>query len=112
VAIALDHSGAHHRLQFHHIFPKAVLKSSYTSREADDIANLAFISGKTNRSISNKAPVLYLPPLIEQIEETPFAVQCIPIDAHLLDLGSYKTFLQERRKRIVVALNSFIDGIG
>lgn len=46
LAIALDHSGTQHRLQFHHIFPKAVLKSSYTAREADDIANLAFIGGE------------------------------------------------------------------
>ena len=42
LAIALDHKGIHHRLQFHHIFPKAVLKETYTSREADDIANLSF----------------------------------------------------------------------
>lgn len=40
LTIALDHSGAQHRLQFHHIFPKAVLKTSLTAREADDIANL------------------------------------------------------------------------
>ncbi len=57
LSISLDHSGSHHRLQFHHIFPKALLKSSYTGREADDIANLCFISGKTNRQISNKPPV-------------------------------------------------------
>ena len=62
LAIALDHSGAQHRLQFHHIFPKAVLKTSFTAREADDIANLAFIGGKTNRAISDKAPAVYLPP--------------------------------------------------
>ncbi len=29
VTIALDHSGAQHKLQFHHIFPKAVLKGKY-----------------------------------------------------------------------------------
>lgn len=52
--ISLDHSGVHHRLQFHHIFPKAQLKNAYTSREADDIANLAFIGGKTNLAISDK----------------------------------------------------------
>ena len=54
LTISLDHSGSHHRLQFHHIFPKAQLKSSFTSREADDIANMAFIGGKTNRAISDK----------------------------------------------------------
>jgi hypothetical protein len=33
LAIALGHRGAQHRLQFHHIFPKAVLKGSFTARE-------------------------------------------------------------------------------
>ena len=42
LAIALDHSESHHRPQFHDIFPRAVLKASYTGREADDIANLCF----------------------------------------------------------------------
>jgi len=52
-----------HRLQFHHVIPKALLtkKAGVTRREADDIANLAFIGGKTNRAISDKAPALYLP---------------------------------------------------
>ena len=44
-----------HQLQFHHIFPKAQLKGIYTSREADDIANLSFVGGKTNRAISETA---------------------------------------------------------
>ena len=30
LAIALDHSGTQHKLQFHHIFPKAILNSGYT----------------------------------------------------------------------------------
>src|SRR5206468_3305070 len=66
VAIALDHSGAQNKLQFHHIFPKAVLKGGYASREADDIANLCFIGGKTNRQISDKPPQQYFPPMIEK----------------------------------------------
>lgn len=49
LAIGLDHRGSSHRLQFHHIFPKAVLKGAYTGREADDIANLAFIGGRDQR---------------------------------------------------------------
>jgi hypothetical protein len=66
LAIALDHSGSQHRLQSHHFFPKAVLKSTYLSREADDIANLAFIGGKTNRAISDKAPSKYFPGFLEK----------------------------------------------
>ncbi|HHM0546669.1 TPA: DUF262 domain-containing protein [Pseudomonas aeruginosa] len=108
LAIALDHSGAQHRLQFHHIFPKAVLKTSFTAREADDIANLAFIGGKTNRAISDKAPAVYLPPLVDRLGEPTFAAQCIPVEASLLEVESYKDFLLERRKRIATALNTFV----
>jgi len=108
LTIALDHSGAQHRLQFHHIFPKAVLKTSFTAREADDIANLAFIGGKTNRAISDKAPTVYLPPLVDQLGEPVFAAQCIPVEASLLEVGGYKAFLLERRKRIATALNTFV----
>ncbi|MCR4160240.1 DUF262 domain-containing protein [Kerstersia gyiorum] len=108
LAIALDHSGVQHRLQFHHIFPKAVLKTSFTAREADDIANLAFIGGKTNRAISDKAPEVYLPPLVDELGEPAFAAQCIPVEASLLEVESYKAFLLERRKRIATALNTFV----
>jgi hypothetical protein len=108
LAIALDHSGVQHRLQFHHIFPKAVLKTSFTAREADDIANLAFIGGKTNRAISDKAPAVYLPPLVDQLGELAFEAQCIPVEASLLEVESYKAFLLERRKRIAAALNTFV----
>ena len=112
LTIALDHSGAHHQLQFHHFFPKAQLKSSYTSREADDIANLAFIGGKTNRSISDKPPVEYLPPLIAQLGVEPFKAQAIPTDPSLLAVAAYKDFLAERRKLIADRLNEFLASQG
>ena len=108
LTIALDHSGAQHRLQFHHIFPKALLsRAGLTSREADDIANLAFIGGKTNRAISDKAPAQYLPPLIEKNHKSVMS-QAIPDDPVLLDIASYKAFLVERRKLVAVRLNEFI----
>ena len=106
--ISLDHSGAEHRLQFHHVFPKAQLKNKYTSREADDIANLAFIGGKTNRGISDKAPITYLPPLIAQHGAHIFDAQAIPTDTGLLGVENYKAFLTERRKRIAARLNRFL----
>ena len=84
VAIAMDHSGSQHKLQFHHIFPKAVLKADYTGREADDIANLCFIAGKTNRQISDKAPARYFPDMIEKSGLAAFEAQCIPTDTALL----------------------------
>lgn len=108
LSIALDHSGAQHRLQFHHIFPKAALKSPYSAREADDIANLAFIGGKTNRAISDNPPGAYLPPLIEKVGEEPFHAQCIPTSGELLNVEGYKRFLVECRTRIAERLNPFL----
>ena len=107
LAIALDHKGATHKLQFHHIFPKAVLKTAYTSREADDIANLSFIGGKTNRKISDKQPKDYLLPLMQSNTEQ-FEAQCIPIGEALLDVPSYKAFLEVRRMLIARRLNDFL----
>ena len=111
LAIALDHSGSSHRLQFHHVFPKAVLKSSYTSRDADDIANLAFIGGKTNRQISDKPPVQYFPPLIEKSGLAAFEAQCIPTGPTLLVVDGYKNFLAERRNAVSRRLNEFLGGV-
>lgn len=108
LTISLDHSGVQDRLQFHHIFPKAVLKNTYTAREADDIANLAFIGGKTNRSISDKPPTSYLPPLIEKVGPEAFAAQAIPTDGGLLDVDNYPEFLAERRRRVAERLNEFL----
>ena len=109
VAIALDHSGAQHRLQFHHIFPKAVLKTSYTGRETDDIANLCFIGGKTNRQISDKPPKLYFPEMIEKSGPAAFEAQCIPMELPLLGIEGYKSFLQKRRELVAGRLNQFLS---
>lgn len=107
--ISLDHKGAQHKLQFHHIFPKAVLKAAgLTARMADDIANLSFISGKTNRQISDKAPDKYLGEYVEKAGKGAFDAQCIPTDAALLAVGRYDDFLRERRKWIATRLNEFL----
>ena len=108
VAIALDHSGAQHRLQFHHIFPKAVLKVTYSGREADDIANLCFIAGKTNRQISDKPPRDYFPGMISASGSGAFDAQCIPTDPVLLGVSDYKAFLQRRRELVANRLNEFL----
>lgn len=112
MAIALDHSGSHHKLQFHHIFPKAVLKADYTVREADDIANLCFIGGKTNRQISDKAPKQYFPEMIEKSGPTAFEAQCIPMEPSLLGIDGYKAFLQRRRASVAQRLNQFLGTSG
>lgn len=54
LGISLTHQGKLHFIQFHHIFPKAILRGLYTTKEINDIANMAFISGGTNRKLGKK----------------------------------------------------------
>jgi len=53
---------------------------------SDDIANLAFIGGKTNRAISDKPPADYFPALIAKAGVDAFAAQCIPTGDELLSV--------------------------
>ena len=108
--ISLDHKGSQDRLQFHHFFPKALLKTAgYSTREADDIANLSFISGKTNRQISDKAPAAYLEKYRLGAGASGLEAQCISTDASMLEVSAYKDFLKDRRLRISERLNAFLE---
>lgn len=51
LGISLTHSGRWHYIQF-------------DKSEINEIANMAFVSGRTNRSISNKEPAAYLPNVV------------------------------------------------
>ena len=107
--ISLDHSGAQHRLQFHHFFPKAVLtKHGFTSREADDVANLTFIGGRTNRKISDKPPSVYLADYLAKQGPDLLSLQGIPAEPQLLEVESYREFLDARRSLLAAAINAFL----
>lgn len=107
--ISLDHSGAQHRLQFHHFFPKAVLtKHGFSSREADDVANLTFIGGRTNRKISDKPPSMYLADYLAKQGPELLSLQGIPAEQQLLEVESYRQFLDARRSLLAEAINAFL----
>lgn len=108
LGIDINHSGAHHKLQFHHIFPKARLKGRYADREINDIANLCFIGGKTNRQIRDKPPAEYLARLLEESRTAALEAQCIPTAPALLELEAYPAFLEKRRELIAARLNDFL----
>jgi len=105
-------TGKSHALQFHHIFPKSLLRDlKYDRKEINDIANLAFINGKTNRSISNKEPVTYIPDIINKHGESSLISQFIPVNKELLHLSEFKYFMEHRRAKLVETINLFIKEI-
>jgi hypothetical protein len=102
--------GRIHALQFHHIFPKSLLKrQSVSSKEINEIANLAFIGGRTNRNISNKEPEKYLFEVIKDRGEEILGHHLLPSDRNLWKLNSYQDFLIYRREKLVESINSFLN---
>jgi hypothetical protein len=85
----------------HHIFPRAL----FTDRQAaDEIANIAFISGDTNKSISDAHPSVYL----AKIPEAVLRSQAIPTDRSLWDIDRADAFWQTRRELLSEAFNQYI----
>jgi hypothetical protein len=106
--ISLGHTGRRHKIQFHHIFPKARIKALYDRREVNEIANLAFIGGGSNQKISAKHPQKYLADVVAERGESALEAQCVPADPALHNIDRYRDFLAERRQRLVARLNEFI----
>jgi hypothetical protein len=109
--ISFAHVGRQHTLQFHHVFPRALLKGHYTSAQINDIANFAFLDGRTNRKISAKPPQEYLGKVLAEQGKKALESQCIPADLSLLRIDRYLEFLVERRRLITARLNRFLNDV-
>jgi len=108
IQISVANYGQEHKLQFHHIFPKALLQAKYSNGEINDVANLAFIGGRTNRSLSAKPPADYLPKVVAKQGEAALSAQCVPLDEKLWEIDRYPEFLAERRKLLAARVNEYI----
>ena len=110
LGLSLTHQGRYHFIQFHHIFPKALLQErEYEKSEINEIANMAFITGRTNQRLSKTAPEIYFERIIESRGEQALSAQQIPLDRALWSLDRYRDFLIERRRLLANSINSFIE---
>jgi hypothetical protein len=107
--IGLGLQGKNHRIQYHHIIPKSLIKDRYDRREVNEMANMAFISGKTNRKISNKNPLEYLAKIAEEKGEEYLQMQGVPLDRELWNVENYPKFLEERRRLLTEICNGYLD---
>ena len=107
--ISLGNVGSVLKVQFHHIFPQSKLKSlnKYAKNEINDISNLAFLSGNSNRYVSDKLPESYLPDISEENRKA----QCVPLDESLYRIDNFHEFLNARRKLLVDMLNQYLNDI-
>ncbi len=92
------------RIEYHHVFPRARVQKDYGRDLTDSIANLAFISGASNRTIGAKHAADYLPTIpTARLEE-----QGVPAETGLWDHGSFPDFLEERQRRLANVLNDML----
>ncbi len=103
--------GGRQALEYHHIFPKALFTGRYDSRAqgriVNQVANLAFISGRANSAIAAKSPDTCLP----SIEEARLRAQYVPLDRSLWDLDRYEDFVRERRQMLANAINDLLASL-
>lgn len=109
LGLSLTHQGRQHFVEYHHIFPKSQLKKAdYPSDEIHEIANMAFVTGTTNRRIAATLPEKYLADVVEEQGEEALRAHCIPLDPHLWKLDAFKEFLEYRRAALAAAINELI----
>ena len=106
--IDVTRSDGQHEIEFHHIFPQALVKKKYPKTLVNDIANLAFIDGRSNRRLQARAPKEYVAEIISGRGSEPFDRQLIPTAGELLDIERFEAFLAVRRARIATELNRFL----
>ena len=109
LGLSLTHQGKLHYIEFHHIFPKSLLaKRDFEQAEINEIANMAFVSGKANRKIFTREPAEYLPEIIESAGDDALIAHSIPTDPVLWKVENYRDFLQWRRERLADEINALI----
>lgn len=110
LGISLTHQGKLHFIQYHHIFPKALLrKHSVEKSEVNELANMAFISGNTNRRLGMKEPADYFPDIIAKRGPEALTCQAIPTAPDLHKVENYRQFLESRRLGLAHAMNAFLE---
>ena len=70
---------------------------------------MAFIAGRTNRSISDKSPASYIPKILKESGEDMLDKQCIPTNPEFLEAKNYEMFLKARREIMAKRINQFFD---
>ncbi|MFI9804818.1 DUF262 domain-containing protein [Streptomyces sp. NPDC052301] len=95
-------SGA--KIEFHHVFPRARVQGTYAKEEWNSLANLAFVTGQTNKMISSGLPVDYM----AGIAPERLAEQWIPGDPELRSLDRFPDFLAARRSLLANVLNGLL----
>lgn len=95
-------------LEYHHIHPQATLRNQpadYKKGEINDLANLAFISARANRKISDRPPAEYF----REVGASELEKHFVPLAESLRVSSAYREFLAERRALLASAMTAYLD---
>lgn len=116
--IAFTHSSrdwiAGYKPEWHHIFPKARLKSQRAYPIRNSFANLTAVNEKTNRKIRDSLPIDYFRGDIEgmrAISKKQLRAHMIPTEEEFWYLGKFPDFVKERARLLTRGINSFIRSL-
>jgi hypothetical protein len=87
----------------HHIFPRAQFPEPLRTK-ADNVANIAFITGDVNKSISQTGPEVYLRKIGRKVLES----QCVPQEQGLWAIDRAEDFWAARRDLLAESFNDFL----
>lgn len=107
--IPLDMGLVGNPLELHHIFPKSRLyQLDRSQREVNTLANFAFLTKGSNRSIGNRWPADYLAEAEGRFPGV-LASQWIPNEPDLWEPENYDRFLERRRQALTDDSNALLD---
>jgi len=107
LAFSLNHLGNSHQIEFHHIFPKAVISGRYEKKEVNEIANMAFLNSAKNKHLGKTKPEAYLPAISSEVLQR----HAIPLQPELWKIENYREFLVARRQLLAEAVNQHLDSV-
>lgn len=97
------------RLEVHHLFPKAVLyEAGYDRKQVNAVANFAFLTGESNRTLGKRAPTDYFPKVAGN-HAGALDSQWITSNPDLWRVEGYPEFLADRRSKLAAAANDLLD---
>jgi hypothetical protein len=100
--------------EYHHIFPEAYLKNKQSEHSGSLALNCALITWKTNRTIRDKEPLVYMRDRADASslgdEEILFRLKSHSIPEEPLRSNDYEDFLNDRADLIETAMHALASG--
>lgn len=92
--------------EWHHIFPRKIVKDSFDGGLVNSIANIAVLNEKANRSFSAKPPRQYLEE--HDVKSDRLDEQAVP-DTRLLEIDRFEEFLKVRSENLAARATAYVQ---